>query len=55
MMDMDDDPSDQETPVCVDKPDGCYQNDRLVIWHPEQEVTSLMIEQFKLKRQIVIE
>ena len=33
MMDMDDDPTDQEVPTCVDRQTtGCDDNNRLVIW-----------------------
>ena len=33
MIDMDDDPQDQEVPTCVDKQTtGCDDNNRLVIW-----------------------
>ena len=31
MMDMDDDPTDKQTPTCVVKETGCDDNDRLVI------------------------
>ena len=30
MMDMDDDPSDAETPTCVERQTGCDDNDRFV-------------------------
>ena len=33
MMDMDDDPTDKQTPTCVVKETGCDDNDRLVIWN----------------------
>ena len=39
MMDMDDDPTDQEAPTCVDKQTGCDDNDRLVIWQPVYQQT----------------
>ena len=32
MIDMDDDPTDQEVPTCVDRQTGCDDNNRLVIW-----------------------